>query len=58
MSLMRLQRVWLYVFIFTVVTGFSAGLALLSVMFCRVLGIDFDLVDLWVALVGLPQYDI
>ncbi len=58
LSLMRLQRLWLYVFIFTVATGFSAGLALIVVMFCRVLGIDFDLVDLWVAVVGLPQYDI
>ncbi|SLN39327.1 hypothetical protein PEL8287_01936 [Roseovarius litorisediminis] len=58
LGLMRLQRIWLFVFFFTVATGFSAGLALIVLMLCRVLGIDFDLFDIWIAVVGPPTYEI
>lgn len=55
---MKLQKVWLVVFLFTVATGFSAGLALIALMLCRVLGIDFDLFDILVFIIGSPAYEI
>ncbi|WP_187431851.1 hypothetical protein [Roseobacter fucihabitans] len=55
---MRLQQMWLFVFFFTVSTGFSAGLALVALMLCRVLGIDFDFFDIWRTVIGPPTYEI
>lgn len=46
-SALWLQKVWFYVFIFTIFTGFSAGVMLILLMFCRVLNFDFDLFDAW-----------
>ena len=46
-SAFRLQKMWLFVFSFTVATGFLAGFLLIAIMMCRVLNIDFDLVNIF-----------
>lgn len=53
---MKLQKVWFFVFFFTVATGFLAGIALILLMLGQVIGFPFDLYDFWEAAVGPPEY--
>lgn len=53
---MKLLKAWFVVFFFTVTTGFLAGVALIVLMLGQVIGVPFNLFDLWQPFMGWPEY--